>query len=106
MRTILLVALLASAPALADTWLWMGKPGAAAEKFGTVERATEQMQMDVAFCDYDSRKAAAAAPANRGYYAPGNDAVVQQLGNAIVAGRAGESLYYSCMASRGWYAQQ
>jgi hypothetical protein len=103
---LLIAALLASAPALADTWLWMGKPGAAVAKFGSTESAIEQVEMDMRFCEYDAQKAAAAAPANRGFYAPGQSAAVQQLGNAILANSTADNLYYSCMASRGWYVQQ
>jgi hypothetical protein len=108
MRVLLMAVLLATAPAFANSetevWLWMGQVGAAAERFGSIERATEHM--DYAFCEYDARKAAAAAPADRGFYAPGQSAAVQRLGNAILAGRAADSLFYSCMASRGWYVQQ
>jgi hypothetical protein len=106
MRALILAALIISPAAVADNFVWMGKPGLAVEKFGSIERATEQMQLDVNFCNYDAQKAAASMTASRGYSAPGGDPALTNLGNAMLSNSAADNLYYSCMQSKGWYVSQ
>jgi hypothetical protein len=100
---LIIAALIVSSACYADTWQWMGQPGASAEKFGSNERAVEQVEMDIRFCEYDVKKTMATSQQRGGYYAPYVGTGFRALGDAMLSANQYDGLYYSCMASRGWY---